>query len=109
MVAVVLRGTLAAGLMAVLLCMFRLEDGVQRTTIMLPLELKMRAQQLAKRDGMSLGDLIRRALDAWLKDSQASSARLGKDSLFADDAVWSGDVPADLSQDHDRYLYGDGN
>ena len=82
---------------------------MHRTTIMLPPELKMRAQRLAHQDGVSLGDLIRRALDAWLRGSQGSPASTGKDPLFADEEVWTGDVPADLSQDHDRYLYGDGH
>jgi hypothetical protein len=82
---------------------------MQRTTIMLPLELKMRAQQLAQRDGVSLGDLIRRSLDAWLRGARGPKDRAGKDPLFADDAVWGGEVPEDLSEDHDRHLYGDEN
>lgn len=80
---------------------------MHRTTIMLPPELKLRAQQLAKREGVSLGDLIRRALDAWIRAPRDASPSSVEDSLLADDAVWTGDVPADLSQNHDRYLYGD--
>ncbi len=80
---------------------------MQRTTIMLPHELKMRAQQLAQRDGVSLGDLIRRALEAWLRSPRDSPTAADEDPLFADDAVWTGDVPIDLARDHDRHLYGD--
>ncbi len=28
------------------------------------------------------------------------------DSLFCDSAVFSGNVPSDISKNHDRYLYG---
>lgn len=79
---------------------------MQRTTVMLPRELKMRAQQLARQDGVSLGDLIRQALDAWLRSPWDSPMAADEDPFFADDAVWTGDVPVDLARDHDRHLYG---
>jgi len=75
---------------------------MQRTTIMLPPALKLEAQQLARDKGISLGDLIRQALTALLREDRQGQVA---DPLFADTAVWSGDAPEDLSRDHDRYLY----
>lgn len=78
---------------------------MQRTTVMLPPELKLRAQRLAHDQGVSLGGLIRQALDSLLRGSRDAIGR--RDPLFTDNAVWDGDAPVDLAADHDRYLYGD--
>ena len=78
---------------------------MHRTTIMLPLDLKRRAQRLAGQMGVSLGELIREALEATLR---GHGGDVREDSLFADTASHDGPVPADLSEGHDRYLYGDG-
>ena len=78
---------------------------MQRTTIMLPPTLKLRAQQLAQERGVSLGDLVRQALDALL--GQAGKEGAAPDPLFADEALWDGDTPPDLAQNHDAYLYGE--
>ena len=77
---------------------------MQRTTLMLPSDLKTRAQRRAKEMGISLGQLIRQALESQLTESRAD--RRTADPLFADSRVFSGEAPADLAADHDRYLYG---
>ena len=75
---------------------------MNRTTIMLPSELKGRALRQAKKMGVSFGALVRESLEVFLSRSSDSA---DDDPLFADKAVFSGDAPSDLSRDHDRYLY----
>lgn len=78
---------------------------MDRTTIMLPLELKNRASNQAKKMNVSLGQYIREAL----KKSLETENRRGvdDDSLFLDNAVFDGTTPEDLASNHDGYLYGD--
>ncbi len=76
---------------------------MQRTTLMLPPSLKTRAQQRAREMGISLGELIRRAVESELRG--AGAGRRSADPLFADAAVFTGDTPTDLAKAHDRYLY----
>jgi hypothetical protein len=76
---------------------------MQRTTIMLPPALKMRAERRAREMGISLGELIRTSLASRVQ----TAARLdGNDPLLADDAVFTGNAPADVAERHDTYLYG---
>lgn len=75
---------------------------VQRTTIMLPVDLKQRASSLAERLGISLGELIRRSLEAALT---GSSGEIREDPFFQDRAVYTGPTPPNLSADHDDFLY----
>jgi len=75
---------------------------MHRTTVMLPEPLKLRAQAMAEKRGVSLGELIRKALVTELEDPLRG---LDDDLLFSDEAVFSGETPPDLSKDHDRYLY----
>lgn len=77
---------------------------MKRTTVMLPVELKARAVRTARERGISFGELLRRALAAALEMPEAESAYT--DSVFTDRAVFEGETPADLSSDHDGYLYG---
>ena len=79
---------------------------MKRTTVMLPSELKARAQRAASERGISFGQLLREAVEDAL--SENSSGGLPKDPLFADAAVFEGESPADLSASHDTYLYGAG-
>jgi hypothetical protein len=71
-----------------------------RTTILLPGELKTRAERHARAHGTSLGQLIRQALEITLREADKP------DALFSDDEPFDGDAPADLASEHDRYLYG---
>ena len=69
---------------------------------MLPAELKHRANRLARRLGISLGELIRDSLREALNRAPEDS----DDSLYTDRVVYSGPAPANLAADHDDYLYG---
>lgn len=75
---------------------------MHRTTVMLPEDLKTRASELASRQGVSLGELIRRSLEAAVEAPQESRAA---DPLLADDATFQGETPRDLARHHDHYLY----
>lgn len=77
---------------------------MERTTIMLPHDLKLQAAQYAKKKGISLGELIRNAIAASLNQSRESG--WDDDPLFSDKELFSGAVPIDLSVHHDDYLYG---
>lgn len=80
---------------------------MQRATIMLPPKLKVRAQRRAKERGVSFSTLVQESLETVLEPAEDDPRR--SDSLFADDAVFIGDAPSDLSRNHDRYLYEDSN
>ncbi len=77
---------------------------MERTTIMLPHDLKLQAAQYAKKKGISLGELIRNAIAASLNQSREGG--YDEDPLFSDQELFSGTVPTDLSVHHDDYLYG---
>ena len=74
-----------------------------RTTVMLPLDLKRRAQALAQRMGVSLGELIRESLEAALR---GDAGEVRDDPLFSDTATYDGPIADDLSARHDDHLYG---
>ena len=76
---------------------------MQRTTIMLPPELKIEAQNLANELGISVGKLIRDALQLCLEKKKKEK---GADLLFSDFPVYKGETAKDLSLNHDYYLYG---
>jgi hypothetical protein len=76
---------------------------MHRTTIMLPEDLKRRASKRARREGLSLAELIRTALEE----------KLAVRPSVADDPLWKAlepidfppDSPTDLAANHDDYLY----
>ena len=74
---------------------------MHRTTIMLPPELKARAEERASKLGISLGRLIREALTAILA---RETALREDDPLFGNHPVFDG--VDDLAERHDDYLYG---
>ncbi len=76
---------------------------MQRTTIMLPLELKNRAAKHCEQKGMSLGRVIREALEKEINRQEMKDHSI--DCFFEDKAVYQGDAPDDLSARHDEYLY----
>jgi hypothetical protein len=53
--------------------------------------------------GISLGELIRGALEAALR---GDAGEVREDDLFADNVIYDGPVPEDLSDRHDEHLYG---
>ncbi len=77
---------------------------MERTTIMLPHDLKLQVAQHARRKGISMGELIRDAITAAL--SQAGDNGKSDDPLFSDNEVFQGPAPADIAANHDEYLYG---
>lgn len=75
---------------------------MHRTTILLPDDLKRRAAKRARREGVSLAELIRSALEE----------KLAARRSVADDPLWKAlepidfpDSPGDLAANHDDYLY----
>ena len=77
---------------------------MQRTTIMLPRDLKALAQRQARKLGISLGDLIRHALAATL---QVKNHAQEPDPFFSDQDFYDGPCPPDGAANLDRYLYGE--
>ena len=78
---------------------------MDRTTIMLPPDLKIMASNQAKKERISLGQFIREALKKSLDSENRKST--DDDPLFLDNAVFDGTTPEDLASNHDGYLYGD--
>jgi hypothetical protein len=79
------------------------EVKMQRTTIMLPHDLKIRAEEVSRKKGVPLGELIREGLKELLNKNEEAVG----DLFFKDTAVYKGQTPKDLSSAHDDYLYGD--
>ena len=77
------------------------EIQMYRTTIMMPSQLKLKAQKLAATQGISLGKLIRLTLE----ERCASLRAAEQDPFFADQQFYTGNVPSDISIHHDDYLY----
>ncbi len=75
---------------------------VIRTSLFITHELKHRAEQAARIKGVTLSQYLRNALEMALKHE-----RQCPDPLFVDTAVFEGKVPADMSENHDHYLYND--
>ena len=69
---------------------------------MIPTDLKTRSQALAKRLGVSFGELTRESLEAFLRGYEGE---VREDPLF-DLSVYRGGTTVDLSERHDEYLYG---
>ena len=78
---------------------------MKRTTIMLSEDLKIWATKYCEQKGISLGKLLREALARELE--KANSDRQDQDALFADQEVYQGEMPMDISLNHDAYLYQD--
>jgi hypothetical protein len=67
----------------------------------LPPELIAALERQAAAQGLTFAEFIRKSLQRLVQEARSN------DPLFADKAVWNGDVPADLSLNHNRYLHGD--
>lgn len=77
---------------------------MDRTTIMLPPELKSQAVNQAKKMRISLGQYIRLALKNSLK--RESGPEYEDDPFMQDSAIFQGRIPENGSASHDEYLYG---
>jgi hypothetical protein len=75
---------------------------MHRTTIMLTEDLKAQAMEYARECGSPLSEVIREALENWLKDKNQRSKT---DPLIHNVPVYDGPVPKDYSLNHDKYLY----
>lgn len=73
---------------------------MERTSILLPEELRRRAARLAHSKGITVSELIRRLLD---KASQNEIVE--EEPAFYRRQPWVGSAPSDLSENHDEYLY----
>lgn len=71
---------------------------MHRTTILLPSELRRRADHEAKALGITLSELIRRRLAEGVTEPV-------RPKFFARQP-WSGPGPDDTAANHDAYLYG---
>ncbi|MFO8070292.1 MAG: hypothetical protein R6V85_00335 [Polyangia bacterium] len=80
---------------------------MHRTSVMLPIRLKKLAEDRARDEGVSLGELIRRSLAREVEPGEGDDP--SSDAFFADDAVFEGETPADLSLRHDDFIYGNDN
>jgi hypothetical protein len=78
---------------------------MKRTTVMLPTELKARAERRAYDLGVSFGELVRETLRSALESGEEPRT---EDPLFKDEALYRGKSPKDLAERHDEYLYDDG-
>lgn len=72
-----------------------------RTTVMLPTNLKKRAQLFASKKGISFGELVRESLEEKLEQAKIAKK---SDPFFDDSNFFNGDIPKDLSAKHDAYL-----
>ena len=75
---------------------------MDRTTVVLPPDLKFQAQRLAHQKRISLAELIRDALKAQI---EKQSEHKGSELFFKDRHFFEGPAPSDLSEKHDDYLY----
>lgn len=64
-------------------------------------ELLSRIERAAAARGQSVADFLEALLDRTVADPNEG------DPLFSDTAVFNGPCPADVSVNHDAYLYGD--
>jgi hypothetical protein len=79
---------------------------MHRTTILLPEDLRRRAESAAQRHGLSLSELIRRQLEK-VADPATKSGTRHKDPLFQHRKPSGKATPRDLASNHDSYLYGE--
>ena len=76
-----------------------------RTTIMVPVELKVKAIRLARQMGVSFGEIVRTSLEETVLKRKGKRGERKNDSFFSDKAAFSGPWPRDGAKNHDKYLY----
>lgn len=79
---------------------------MSKTTILLPDDLLQRAKFLAKKKGTTLSGMIRKQLEAAVVENEDEDLQRKEDPLFSNWTPSDKAVPADLSSNHDQYLYG---
>ena len=78
----------------------------ERTTVVLPPPLKQRAVARARAQGISFGELVRRALEKMLTTPPRGTAGKKTGDPFWDNLKVYEGGPTDLAARHDDYLYG---
>ena len=64
-----------------------------------PEDLWGKAEAAARDRGLTLDEFVRRCVSTTVNPVPSS------DPLFADHAIFEGDAPSDLAENHDKYLY----
>jgi metal-responsive CopG/Arc/MetJ family transcriptional regulator len=83
---------------------------MQRTTIVLPEQLKQRTMEKARADGISFSEFVRRAVELAVNEPPSRKSQRERRAAieamreFRDDALSGG--PADLAINIDKYVYG---
>ena len=77
-----------------------------RTTVVFPPGLKQLAMERARERKISFGEFVREAVEKAVRDPKPKRKR-ARDPLWDDVPVYDGPVPADISINHDKYLYDD--
>ena len=65
-----------------------------------PEDLRDKAEAAARQRGLTLDEFVRRCVSTTIDHGRM------RDPLFTDKEAFAGKVPSDLSENHDRYLYG---
>lgn len=73
---------------------------MHRTTVLIPHDLKVKASQMAHAAGMSLGEFVRMSIEL-----RCSTNTKVFDVFLDDRRCYEGEIPKDLSKNHDDYLY----
>lgn len=76
---------------------------MQRTTIILPQQLRLKLRQEAQNKKQSFGMLVRTILERYVA---ARHSPFEKDSFFSSHTVFHDDAASDVALRHDEYLYG---
>lgn len=76
---------------------------MKKTTILIPEELRYRADRKADQMGISFGQLAREAIDKYLQSNNDSDP--SKDPFFADRDFYEGRAPRDASVTYEESLY----
>jgi len=74
-------------------------------------DIQSKIEMLPESAKQELFDFTEFLLSKYLKSSKrqlSGSKDKGKRYLFLNDNIWEGDIPSDLSENHDDYLYGEG-
>lgn len=74
-----------------------------RTTIMLPEAFKSKLDREAKKEKISFGELVRRALQKYLLIREGATAQ---DSFLSSKTIFHDEGPSDVSEKHDQHLSG---
>lgn len=75
---------------------------MERTTVMLPGDLKEKAMFKAHEMGISFGELIRKSIKSFIDEIDIE---VKIDPFLDDDEIYTGEVESDISLNHDKYLY----